>query len=72
MVDAHRVKEQAFAPVDESPVDMIRVATYVKDIDKAIDLCRRTKGLGYEMTVNIMAVSKEQEPELVEALQGLS
>jgi 4-hydroxy 2-oxovalerate aldolase len=72
MVDAHRVKEQSFAPVDESPVDMIRVATYVKDIDKAIDLAKRTKDLGYETTVNIMAISKEGEPELVEALQQLS
>ena len=35
MVDAHRVAEQVFKPVDESPIDIIRVATYVKDIDKA-------------------------------------
>ena len=48
MVDAHRVREQSFAPADESPVDMIRVATYVKDIDKAIDLAKRTKDLGYD------------------------
>jgi 4-hydroxy 2-oxovalerate aldolase len=72
MVDAHRVKEQQFAPVDKSPVDMIRVATYVKDIDKAIELVKKTKDLGYETTVNIMAVSKEGEPELVEALKQLA
>jgi 4-hydroxy 2-oxovalerate aldolase len=72
MVDAHRVKEQVFAPADESPVDMIRVATYVKDIDKAIDLVKRVHDLGYETTVNIMAVSKEGEPELTEALQQLA
>ncbi len=72
MVDAHRVKEQQFAPVDKSPVDMIRVATYVKDIDKAIELVKKTKDFGYETTVNIMAVSKEGEPELVEALKQLA
>ena len=72
MVDAHRVKEQQFAPVDKSPVDMIRVATYVKDVDKAIELVKKTKDLGYETTVNIMAVSKEGEPELVEALKQLA
>src|SRR4030042_4879489 len=66
MVDAHRVREQTFAPADKSPVDMIRVATYVKDIDKAIELVKKTKDFGYEKTVNIMAVSKEGEPELVE------
>jgi 4-hydroxy 2-oxovalerate aldolase len=72
MVDAHRVKEQHFAPADESPVDMIRVATYVKDMDKAIELANRTHDLGYETTVNIMAISKEIEPDLVEALDQLA
>ncbi|UCG57426.1 MAG: aldolase catalytic domain-containing protein [Phycisphaerales bacterium] len=72
MVDAHRVKEQTFAPCHESPVDMIRVATYVKDIDKAIDLVNRTSDLGYETTVNIMAISKESEPATVEALDQLA
>jgi len=72
MVDAHRVKEQVFAPKDKSPVHMIRVATYVKDIDKAIDLVNRVHDLGYETTANIMAVSTEPEPELVEGLKQLA
>ena len=72
MVDAHRVKEQQFAPVDESPVSMIRVATYAKDIDKAITLVNRTHDLGYETAANIMAVSRENEPDLIEALKQLS
>lgn len=72
MVDAHRVREQQFAPVDESPIDMVRVATYVKDMDKAIEMTRRCHDLGYETTVNIMAISKEIEPDLVEALDQLA
>ena len=36
MVDSYRVKEQEFIPADESPIDMIRSATYIKDIDSAI------------------------------------
>jgi len=72
MVDAHRVKEQVFAPVDESPVDMIRVATYVKDMDKAIELIQKCHDLGYETTVNIMACSKEIEPDLAEGLDQLA
>ncbi len=72
MVDAHRVREQAFAPADESPVDLIRVATYVKDIDKAIDLTKRVKDLGYQVSVNIMAISKENEFALIEALEQLA
>jgi len=72
MVDAHRVIEQEFAPVDQSPIDMIRVATYVKDIDKAITLVNKCHDLGYETTVNIMAISAENERDLVEALDQLA
>jgi 4-hydroxy 2-oxovalerate aldolase len=72
MVDAHRVKEQQFTTVDKSPIDMIRVATYVKDMDKAIEMVKRCHDLGYETTVNIMAISKEIEPDMVEALDELA
>ena len=47
---------------------MMRVASYVKDIDKAIDLVNTLKGKGYETTINIMAVSHARENELDEAL----
>ena len=72
MVDAHRVIEQEFAPVDESPVDLIRMATYVKDIDKAITLSNKCHDLGYETAVNIMAISAENEHDLIEALDQLA
>ncbi|MFA6186229.1 MAG: aldolase catalytic domain-containing protein [Phycisphaerae bacterium] len=72
MVDAHRVKEQQFKPADQSPVDMIRVATYVKDIDKAIAMLNIAHDLGYETTVNIMAASIEVEKDLIEALDQLA
>ena len=72
MVDAYRVKEQEFAPADESPVDMVRAATYVKQIDPAIELVKKCHDLGYETTVNLMAVSKEIEPDLIEALDQLA
>jgi len=51
---------------------MVRVATYVKDMDKAIEMARKCHDLGYETTVNIMAISKEIEPDLVEALDQLA
>ncbi len=72
MVDSYRVKEQQFAPADESPVDLIRAATYVKYIDSAIELIKRCHDLGYETTCNIMAISKEIEPDLVGALDQLA
>jgi 4-hydroxy 2-oxovalerate aldolase len=72
MVDSYRVKEQVFAPADQSPVDMIRAATYVKYIDSAIDLINKCHDLGYETTCNIMAISTELEPDLIEALDQLA
>jgi len=72
MVDSYRVKEQHFAPSDESPVDMFRAATYVKYIDSAIELINKCHDLGYETCCNIMAISREIEPDLVEALDQLA
>jgi len=72
MVDAHRVADQQFVEVDKSPVDMIRMATYVKDIDKAIAMVNKCHDLGYETTVNIMAISTENEFDLIEALDQLA
>lgn len=72
MVDSYRVKEQTFAPADESPFHMVRAATYAKDIDSAIELINKCHDLGYETTCNIMAISKESEPDLVEALKQLA
>lgn len=72
MVDAHRVIEQEFAPVDQSPIDLIRIATYVKDIDKAITMVNRCHDLGYETCVNIMAISAENEHDLIEALNQVA
>ena len=72
MVDSYRVKEQQFAPANESPVDMIRAATYVKYIDSAIELINKCHDLGYETACNIMAISKEIEPDLIEALEQVA
>ena len=68
MFDVGRVDLDALVPADQSPVDMIRTACYVADIDKGIDLVRRTKDLGYGTTINIMACSAAIERDLIEAL----
>ncbi|MFA4981565.1 MAG: aldolase catalytic domain-containing protein [Candidatus Omnitrophota bacterium] len=71
MVDVGRVDIDDIKPCKESPVDMIRVASYVKDIDKAIYLVNHFADKGYETTVNIMAISKALDNELNEALEQL-
>jgi len=71
MVDVDRVEIDDILPRKDSPVDMIRVASYVKDIDKAIFLVNHFADKGYETTVNIMAISKTLDNELNEALHQL-
>ncbi|RPI60358.1 MAG: nucleoid-structuring protein H-NS, partial [Planctomycetaceae bacterium] len=68
MQDSHKASADDVLPKDKSVVDMIRVATYVKDIDKAIRLANNATDKGYEVTVNIMAISHEGSPFLDEAL----
>jgi len=71
MVDVDRVDVADIKPRKDSPVSMIRVASYVKDIDKAIYLINHFADKGYETTVNIMAISRALDNELTEALQQL-
>lgn len=71
MVDVDRVDIEDVKPRKDSPVSMIRVASYVKDIDKAIFLVNSFADKGYETTVNIMAISRALDNELNEALHQL-
>ncbi len=71
MVDVGRVDMDEVKSASESPVDMVRVATYVKDIDKAIFLANNFAEKGYETTINIMAISRDQGPELDDALRQI-
>lgn len=71
MADVDRVDLEDIPPKKDSVVDMIRVATYVKEIDKAIALTNHIADKGYETTVNIMAVSRALDNELDEALAQL-
>jgi len=71
MQDAHKAKAEDVLERDQSVVDMIRVATYVKDVDKAIALAQNATQKGYDCTINIMAISHESSPFLDEALQQI-
>ena len=71
MVDVDRVNLDDVKPASQSPVDMIRVAAYVKDIDKAIFMVNEFVKKGYETTINIMAISRDQGPELDGALHQI-
>ncbi len=56
---------------DESPVDIIRVATYIHTIPTAIAMVEDAHEKGYETSVNIMAISKSSGVEIESALELL-
>lgn len=56
---------------DESPVDLIRVATYLHTIPTAVDMIEDAKKKGYETSCNIMAISNAQESSITAALDIL-
>ena len=55
----------------ESPIDLIRVATYINQIPTAVDMIENAKSKGYEVSCNIMAISNAQESEIKAALDIL-
>ena len=58
-------------PKKDSVIDMIRVATYVNTIPAAIEMINYCADVGYEVTINIMAVSTASEKDLDLALDML-
>lgn len=72
LVDIGRVDEHDIVPRSESFLDLIRVACYIKDVDKGIELAQTFHDLGYETSLNIMAVSHARENDLNEALEILN
>ena len=59
-------------PKAESPVDLIRVATYLNSIPGAIHMIEDAVNKGYETSCNIMAISSGQESDLKIALDELA
>jgi 4-hydroxy 2-oxovalerate aldolase len=72
MVDIGRVKDEEILPVNESIFDMVRVACYIKDVDKGIALANSILDKGYEVTLNLMAVSTNLEKDIDEALEQIA
>ena len=71
LVDIGRVDEDDILPRNESMLDLIRVACYIKDVDKALELVQKFHDKGYETTINIMALSHVLDHELTEALEEI-
>lgn len=55
----------------DSPIDLVRVATYINTIPAAVEMIEDCTKKGYETTVNIMAISKSNELDIDAALELL-
>ncbi|MBS3821519.1 MAG: nucleoid-structuring protein H-NS [Planctomycetes bacterium] len=64
MMDAHKSNPDDLLPASESVVDIVRVATYTKDINQAVRTCNAATELGYETTINIMAITHVHMPDV--------
>lgn len=56
----------------DSPIDLIRVATYLNTIPAAVEMIEDAVKKGYEVSCNIMAISNAQEGDLRAALEILA
>jgi 4-hydroxy 2-oxovalerate aldolase len=73
MADAERTDYKTdIVPSDQSPLDIIRIATYIHQIPTTLDMVKDAHDKGYETTVNLMAVSTVPEREIDEALEILA
>lgn len=72
LVDIGRVDEQDIAPREQSLLDLIRVACYASDVDKALELVQLFHERGYETSLNIMALSHVSDHRLREAFEQIN
>ncbi len=72
MADIGRIEYEDIPEKKDSILDMIRVACYVHQVDKAIALAEHCMNKGYEVTINLMAVSKVIDRDLDEALNDIA
>ncbi|MGN1411065.1 MAG: aldolase catalytic domain-containing protein [Oscillospiraceae bacterium] len=72
MTDVGRTNyKQDVIPKKDSVIDLVRVATYAHQIPTAIDMIEDAKNKGYEVSVNIMAVSKVNDDDIQNCLNEL-
>ena len=72
MADVGRTDfQQDIIPKKDSPIDLVRIATYINTIPAAVEMIEDCAKKGYETTINIMAVSKANTDDIKTALDIL-
>ena len=69
MADAGKSEWQQIGPAKDSVLDMIRVACYVHQVSEAAEMVQHCHEMGYETTLNLMAISIVSETEIDQALE---
>lgn len=72
MIDMGRFSASDLRPAADSVVDVLRIATYGADIDQAVELAHAAIDVGYEVHVNVMAVSTNTPQEVDAFLEALA
>ncbi len=72
MADIGRIDFDDIPLRSDSSIDMVRVACYVHQVDSAIALAHHCLDKGFEVTINLMAVSTVGLRDLNEALEDLA
>ncbi len=72
MADTGRTNPADILPKSESVIDLIRVATYIHQIPAALKIVKDAKQKGYEVALNLMAVSTVPDYELDNGLEVIS
>jgi 4-hydroxy 2-oxovalerate aldolase len=73
MADAERTDyHEDILPKEKSVIDLIRVATYIHQIPTALDMIKDAHDKGYEVALQLMAVSVIQDKDLGDALQAIA
>ncbi len=73
MADVGRTNyERDILDKSDSPIDLIRVATYINSIPTAIEMIEDAKNKGYEVSCNLMAVSKVNSEDLINGLNEIA
>jgi len=72
MADTGRTNLDDILPKSESVLDMIRVATYIHQIPAALEIVKDAKDKGYEVALNLMAVSTVPDFELDNGLEAIT
>ncbi len=72
MLDAHRTTlDEIPDSADDTVLDVIRVATYAHDLDRALALVDKAREAGFETFINVMAVSVLEPHEVDDFLLKL-